>query len=155
MISLSRRKRDQIVYRPRYEKPCLPSKCTLCFVHCCQDIESRRPCTLLAATACHSARRISASKSTGRCSCRVVALPGPLSHPSNGCRIPHVCPRYSRRACSGEFDHDMIHGEGLWVWPDGSSYAGRASHGRREGKGLYVTKMRVSQSFRAAKFRYY
>lgn len=38
----------------------------------------------------------------------------------------------------------MIHGEGVWNWPDGSSYAGEAKHGYREGKGLYVTHMRVS-----------
>lgn len=44
----------------------------------------------------------------------------------------------------GEFDHDVIHGEGQWTWPDGSSYAGQSKHGYREGKGLYVTDMRVS-----------
>lgn len=38
----------------------------------------------------------------------------------------------------------MIHGEGLWTWPDGSSYAGEAKHGLREGKGLYSSEMRVS-----------
>lgn len=43
----------------------------------------------------------------------------------------------------GEFDHDQIHGEGLWSWPDGSSYAGQAKHGVREGKGLYVSPMKV------------
>lgn len=45
----------------------------------------------------------------------------------------------------GEFDHDLIHGEGLWSWPDGSSYAGQTKHGVREGKGFYVTAMRVSE----------
>lgn len=45
---------------------------------------------------------------------------------------------------AGEFDHDLIHGEGLWSWPDGSSYAGQAKHGVREGKGLYVTAMKVN-----------
>lgn len=34
----------------------------------------------------------------------------------------------------------------MWKWPDGSTYAGQAKHGNREGKGLYVTKMRVSVS---------
>ena len=57
--------------------------------------------------------------------------------------------RFSGAPClssnaAGEFDHDLIHGEGLWSWPDGSSYAGQAKHGVREGKGLYVTAMEVS-----------
>lgn len=50
----------------------------------------------------------------------------------------------SSKNAAGEFDHDLIHGEGLWSWPDGSSYAGQAKHGVREGKGLYVTEMKVS-----------
>lgn len=44
----------------------------------------------------------------------------------------------------------MIHGEGLWTWPDGSSYAGEAKHGLREGKGLYSSEMRVSAGCSAA-----
>ena len=40
----------------------------------------------------------------------------------------------------------MIHGEGLWSWPDGSSYAGEAKHGLREGKGLFASEMRVSST---------
>lgn len=46
--------------------------------------------------------------------------------------------------CAGEFNHDVIHGEGVWHWTDGSMYAGQAKHGNREGRGLYITAMRVS-----------
>lgn len=43
----------------------------------------------------------------------------------------------------GEFSNNMIHGEGLWRWLDGSMHAGEAKKGKREGKGLYVNSMRV------------
>lgn len=71
-----------------------------------------------------------------------------LSHPSSLKQLFYAAYLSSSGplcdANTGEFDHDMIHGEGLWSWPDGSSFAGQAKHGRREGKGLFVTAMRVS-----------
>lgn len=66
---------------------------------------------------------------------------GSCSTPSTSCVLRA---HRSLTNATGEFDHDLIHGEGLWSWPDGSSYAGQAKHGVREGRGLYVTAMKVS-----------
>lgn len=70
-----------------------------------------------------------------------------LTNLSSNSALPLISPCLgalrSSANTAGEFDHDLIHGEGLWSWPDGSSYAGQTKHGVREGKGLYVTAMKV------------
>lgn len=101
-------------------------KCTrrlVVFVRGEQKPSHKSACSTIATTACWSIRLKVAS------SIHSPVRGGPLCSSANA---------------AGEFDHDLIHGEGLWSWPDGSSYVGQAKHGVREGKGLYVTAMKVS-----------